>query len=118
MSSFESVHPKANRKSRFAVLPSVLGLLLASSAVGQTPSGFPAASPVLPYTPSLDLSAMDRSADPCVDLYQYSCGGWKQHNPIPPDQTFWSVYGKLYQDNLIFLHDILDQAVAVASATP
>jgi hypothetical protein len=71
MSSFESVHSKANMKSRFVVLPSVLGLLLASSAVGQTPSGFPAASPVLPYTPSLDLSAMDRSADPCVDFCQY-----------------------------------------------
>ncbi len=28
----------------------------------------------LPYTPSLDVSAMDRTADPCEDLNQYSCG--------------------------------------------
>src|ERR1035438_4593734 len=28
----------------------------------------------------------------------------------PPDQTFWSVYGKLYQDNLIFLRGMLEQA--------
>ena len=29
----------------------------------------------LPYTPSLDTASMDRTADPCEDLYQYSCGG-------------------------------------------
>jgi putative endopeptidase len=66
--------------------------------------------PTLPYTPSLDVSAMDRSADPCGDFYQYSCGGWKKNNPIPPDQTSWSVYGKLYEDNLAYLRGILEQA--------
>src|SRR5690349_12684696 len=35
----------------------------------------------LPYTPSLDVNAMDRSVDPCVDLYHYSCGGWQKNNP-------------------------------------
>ncbi len=58
---------------------------------------------------------MDKSADPCVDFYQYSCGGWKKSNPIPPDQVGWSVYGKLYQDNLNFLRGILEQA-AVSKA--
>ena len=66
--------------------------------------------PSLPYTPSLGVDLMDRSADPCVDLYHYSCGGWQKKNPIPPDQTSWSVYGKLYQDNLIFLRGMLEQA--------
>ena len=62
-----------------------------------------------PYTPGLDVSAMDRTADPCVDFYQYSCGGWMKNNPIPADQARWSVYGKLYQDNQQFLWGILDQ---------
>ena len=53
---------------------------------------------------------MDKSIDPCVDLYHYSCGGWQKNNPIPPDQTSWSVYAKLYQDNLIFLRGMLEQA--------
>src|SRR5580704_8343825 len=70
------------------------------------------AEPVLPYTPSLDPAAMDRTADPCVDFYEYSCGGWKKMNPIPGDQTTWSVYGKLYEDNLNYLRGILDEASA------
>ena len=62
-----------------------------------------------PYTPGLDVSSMDKTADPCVDFYQYSCGGWMKNNPIPADQARWSVYGKLYQDNQRFLWGILDQ---------
>ncbi|HWF04644.1 MAG TPA: M13 family metallopeptidase [Candidatus Angelobacter sp.] len=63
----------------------------------------------LPYTPSLDLSSMDKSADPCVDFYQYTCGGWMKSNPIPADQAAWSVYGKLTVDNQRFLWGILDE---------
>src|SRR5689334_17689593 len=64
----------------------------------------------LPYSPSLDVTSMDRSVDPCENFYEYSCGGWQKKNPIPPDQTSWSVYGKLYQDNLQFLRGILEDA--------
>ncbi|HYL92505.1 MAG TPA: M13 family metallopeptidase [Alphaproteobacteria bacterium] len=71
----------------------------------------------LPYTPGLDVPSMDRSADPCVDFYQFSCGGWKKTNPIPPDQTSWSVYGKLYQDNVMFLRGILETAALTKSMT-
>ena len=38
---------------------------------------------------------MDRTVDPCVDFYAFSCGGWQDQNPIPADQAGWSVYGKL-----------------------
>ncbi|MBI5480575.1 MAG: M13 family metallopeptidase, partial [Deltaproteobacteria bacterium] len=75
----------------------------------------PAAPPLrpltaLPYTPSLDVTAMNRSVDPCVDFYQYSCGGWIENNPIPPDQPSWMVYSKLTVENLRFLWGILEEA--------
>ncbi len=64
----------------------------------------------LPYSPSLDPAAMDRSVDPCTDLYTYSCGGWMKKNPIPADQASWDVYGKLYEDNQRFLWGILQDS--------
>ena len=90
-------------------------LLLIASTFAQDISQSTSVAPpggeaTLPYSPSLDLTSMDRSAEPCVDFYQYSCGGWQKRNPIPPDQTSWGVYGKLYQDNLLFLRGILEEA--------
>ena len=87
------------------------------------PSTPPPAKPerplqALPYTPSLDLKSMDRTADPCVDMYQYTCGGWMKNNPIPADQGSWSVYGKLEDENQQFLWGILqDDARPVPTRT-
>ena len=93
-----------------------LAALLAAVAHAQKPAA--PAAPVLPYTPSLDLTAMDRTADPCVDFYQYTCGGWQKKNPIPPDQTSWSVYGKLTFDNLTYLRGLLEQAAVEKDRDP
>src|ERR1700735_1058409 len=73
------------------------------------------AEPTLPYTPSLDVASMDRSVNPCEDFYTYSCGKWMKNNPIPADQTSWSVYGKLYEDNLNYLHGILEEAATATN---
>ncbi len=62
----------------------------------------------LVYTPSLDVTALDKSVNPCTDLYQFSCGGWQKNNPIPADQAWWGVYGKLNNDNYRFLWGVLE----------
>ena len=64
----------------------------------------------LPYTPSLEASFLDRSADPCVDFYKFACGSWNKLNPIPADQPRWDVYSKLHTDNQRFLWGILEEA--------
>ena len=71
----------------------------------------------IPYSPSLDLADMDRSADACTDFYQFVCGGWMKNNPIPPDQASWSVYGKLGEENRQFLWGILEEDAKLKQRT-
>jgi len=87
-----------------------LAVGLAAAAFAAWAQSPPTTEPALPYSPSLDVTSMDKSVDPCVNFYRYACGGWQRRNPIPADQTGWSVYGKLFEDNLAFLHGILDEA--------
>src|ERR1043165_9633855 len=96
----------------------LLTTLLFSSAWGAEPAADrPFTS--LPYTPSLDVTARDRSVNPCEDLFTYSCGGWQKQHPIPKDQASWSVYGKVYNENQRYLWGILEAgAKSDAKRTP
>jgi putative endopeptidase len=58
----------------------------------------------------IDLGAIDRAANPCVDFYQYSCGLWMKNNPIPSDQASWGRFPELAQRNRDILHTILEKA--------
>lgn len=44
------------------------------------------------------IAAMNRSADPCTDFYDFSCGRWRQSNPIPDDEAQVSVFSNLKLD--------------------
>ena len=65
--------------------------------------------------PVLDVSSMDKSVDPCVDFFRYSCGGWIKRNPIPADQSSWDTYSKMQDENTARLRGILDEAAAGGS---
>ena len=61
-----------------------------------------------------DPSLIDKSIDPCDNFYRFSCNGWFQRNPLPPDQTIYGRFTELFELNRLHLKQILEQA-AVAS---
>jgi len=65
--------------------------------------------------PVLNVTSMDRTVDPCVDFFQYSCGGWIKNNPIPADKSSWAVYYKVADENLAQLRTILEAAAQPGS---
>jgi putative endopeptidase len=99
-------------KSSLAVVSTVSLAALLGLAAGPPAWSEPPERPLtaLPYTPSLEPSFMDRSVDPCVDFYTYSCGKWSEKNPIPADRGRWSVYAKLGKENRQFLWGMLEEA--------
>jgi endothelin-converting enzyme/putative endopeptidase len=89
---------------RFSVVVLAIACLL-SFANAQQPT-------IEKSEPALDVTSMDRSVDPCVDFFAYSCGGWIKRNPIPPDQSSWDTYSKMQDENLGRLRGILEAAAA------
>ncbi len=94
---------------RLCVVALLVASLLALASAQQSTAAAPK------HEPALDVTSMDRSVDPCVDFFKYSCGGWLKSNPIPADQSSWDTYSKMQDENLGRLREILEAAAALDS---
>ncbi|HEX7285740.1 MAG TPA: M13 family metallopeptidase [Candidatus Angelobacter sp.] len=85
----------------------------ASKADSTTAKSAPAAAApekIVARPKSFDLNALDKTADPCEDFYQFACGNWRKNNPIPSDQSRWGRFGELAEYNRQIVHEILEKA--------
>lgn len=66
----------------------------------------------------LNPADLDRTANPCINFFQFADGGWVAKHPIPPAYSSWGTFNDLLNNNQEVLHQILDEAAAKQDAAP
>jgi putative endopeptidase len=64
----------------------------------------------------IDVTDLDRKADPCNDFYEFANGMWRANNPIPASMSRWSKRWQAGETSKEKLRDVLEIAAADKSA--
>ena len=64
----------------------------------------------------INTAHIDKSVDPCTDLYMFANGGWYKANEIPADRSVWGAWAELYEKNLVDQKSVLDAAASSGAA--
>jgi predicted metalloendopeptidase len=104
--------------TRIFCIFSLLLIAVLCSAQTSPSSSRPSSSDLFREIPAFDVNAIDKTADPCMDFYQYACGTWMKNNPIPPDKARWGRFDELAEHNLYILRDILTEAQLPGNIRP
>ena len=64
----------------------------------------------------IDVTDLDRKADPCDDFYEFANGTWRSNHPIPASMTRWSKRWAAGESSKDKLKEILEAATADKSA--
>lgn len=89
----------------------ILGAALLALATGSV-----AAQGTYRQTVPLDPANVDRSANACVDFYQFANGGWLRSNPLPAAYSRWGSFDELGEKNQDALTTILRGAASDTDA--
>ena len=87
--------------------PARVALLAAAAAACASQKGPTAPPPAQQH--GVELSDIDRGANPCTDFFQFANGAWRKANPIPASMQRWSRRWQAGEKNKERLKDILEE---------
>ncbi|TDH71097.1 hypothetical protein CCR75_005738 [Bremia lactucae] len=80
---------------------------------GTSPSHLQATTPShdwIDELPTSVLTHINRNVDPCVDLYEFSCGAWLEQVKIPEDKASVTLaFSTVRDDNEVVLKEVMEQ---------